>query len=47
MSGEPNWKHDIKDLTMEKHKNAERQQFVRILMSGNIDEQLYATYLFL
>ena len=24
MSGEPNWKYDIKDLTMEKHKNAEK-----------------------
>ena len=46
MSGEPTWKHDIKDLTMEKHKNAERQQFVKILMSGNIDKQLYATYLY-
>ena len=37
---------DIKDLTMEHHKNAERQAFVRILMSGNIDEKLYATYLY-
>ena len=38
--------YDIKDLTYEKHKNAERQAFVKILMSGNIDEQLYATYLY-
>ena len=37
---------DIKDLTLEHHKNAERQEFVRILMSGNIDEKLYATYLY-
>ena len=29
---------DIKELTMEHHKNAERQEFVRILMSGQIDE---------
>jgi heme oxygenase len=38
--------YDIKDLTYEKHKNAERQAFVKILMSGEIDEQLYATYLY-
>lgn len=37
---------DIKEITMEHHKNAERQEFVRILMSGNIDEELYATYLY-
>ena len=37
---------DIKEITMEHHKNAERQAFVRILMSGNIDEKLYATYLY-
>ena len=37
---------DIKDLTLEYHKNAERQEFVIILMSGNIDEKLYATYLY-
>ena len=37
---------DIKDLTMQHHKDAERQAFVRILMSGNIDEKLYATYLY-
>ena len=37
---------DIKELTWEQHKNAERQEFVRILMSGNIDEKLYATYLY-
>jgi len=37
---------DIKELTLEHHKNAERQEFVKILMSGNIDEKLYATYLY-
>ena len=37
---------DIKDLTLEHHKNAERQEFVKILMSGHIDEKLYATYLY-
>ena len=37
---------DIKEITMKHHKNAERQEFVRILMSGNIDEKLYATYLY-
>ena len=36
---------DIKELTMQHHKDAERQEFVRILMSGQIDEKLYATYL--
>ena len=38
--------HDIKDLTLEQHKNAERQEFVKTLMSGNIDHELYATYLY-
>ena len=37
---------DIKELTLEHHKNAERQEFVKILMSGHIDEKLYATYLY-
>ena len=37
---------DIKELTWEHHKNAERQDFVRLLMSGKIDERLYATYLY-
>ena len=37
---------DIKELTMEHHKDAERQGFVRILMSGQIDHKLYATYLY-
>jgi len=37
---------DIKDLTLEHHKNAERQKFVKTLMSGSIDENLYAAYLY-
>ena len=37
---------DIKELTMEHHKNAERQGFVKILMSGQIDHKIYATYLY-
>ena len=37
---------DIKELTLEHHKNAERQDFVKIIMSGKIDEKLYATYLY-
>ena len=37
---------DIKELTWEYHKNAERQKFVGLMMSGNIDEKLYATYLY-
>ena len=39
-------KYRIKELTWEYHKNAERQQFVKILLSGNINEKLYATYLY-
>ena len=37
---------DIKELTMKHHKDAERQGFVKILMSGQIDHKLYATYLY-
>ena len=37
---------DIKELTWEQHKNAERQEFVKTLMSGTIDNNLYATYLY-
>jgi heme oxygenase len=38
----------LKDLTsnLEQHKNAERQEFVQILMSGSIHPELYATYLY-
>lgn len=35
----------LKELTHEAHKNAERQQFVKTLMSGSIDPLLYARYL--
>jgi heme oxygenase len=35
----------IKELTWEHHKNAERQAFAKLLVSGNISEDLYATYL--
>ena len=37
---------DIKDLTWEYHKNAERQKFVGLMMSGKMDKNLYATYLY-
>ena len=33
--------YDIKELTLEEHKNAERQEFVKILMSGEINPKLY------
>ena len=35
----------LRELTHEAHKNAERQQFVKTLMSGSIDPKLYARYL--
>ena len=35
----------LRELTHEAHKNAERQQFVKHLMSGSIDPKLYARYL--
>ena len=35
----------LKELTIENHRNAERQEFVKYLMSGKIDPELYATYL--
>jgi heme oxygenase len=35
----------LKDLTWEHHKEAERQEFVKVLMSGKINPDLYATYL--
>lgn len=37
---------NLKELTWEHHKNAERQQFVKLMFSGNISQELYATYLF-
>jgi len=36
---------NLKELTWEHHKNAERQEFVKYLMSGTIDPKIYATYL--
>ena len=36
---------NLKELTQEQHTNAERQQFVKVLMSGKINPQFYATYL--
>ena len=38
--------YDIKELTAEIHQNAERQEFVKTLMSGSIEPNLYATYLY-
>ena len=35
----------IKELTWEHHQNAERQAFAKLLISGDISEDLYATYL--
>ena len=36
----------LKQLTFEHHRNAERQEFVKELMSGSINDERYATYLF-
>lgn len=36
---------NLKELTWEHHKNAERQEFARILISGKIHPDFYATYL--
>ena len=36
---------NLKELTWEHHKNAERQDFVKVLMSGKINPRFYATYL--
>ena len=35
----------LKDLTWEKHKSAERQEFVKVLFSGKINPQFYSAYL--
>ena len=35
----------LRELTHEAHKNAERQEFVKILFSGKINPKLYATFL--
>lgn len=39
-------KNNLKQLTWEHHKNAERQTFVKELLSGNISPRRYATFLF-
>lgn len=36
----------LKDLTKNQHRNAETQEFVKILFSGEMDPKLYATYLY-
>lgn len=36
----------LKDLTYEQHRNAETQPFVKVLFSGSISPELYATYLY-
>jgi heme oxygenase len=37
---------NLKELTWEHHKNAERQAFVKEMFGGNITNERYATYLF-
>ena len=37
---------NLKELTWEHHKNAERQEFVKELMGGKISKERYATYLY-
>lgn len=36
---------NLKELLKEQHTNAERQEFVKVLMSGKIHPDFYATYL--
>ena len=36
---------NLKELTKEAHTNAERQDFVKVLMSGKMHPDFYATYL--
>ena len=36
----------LKELTWEHHKEAERQKFVKVLMSGKINPEIYAIYLY-
>ena len=38
--------YDIKELTKEIHQKAERQEFVKTLLSGTIRPELYAIYLY-
>lgn len=35
----------LKELTAEKHKSAERQEFVKVMFSGNIHPHFYAAFL--
>lgn len=35
----------LKELTKDVHRSAERQDFVKVLMSGEINPELYATFL--
>ena len=37
---------NIKELTWEHHKEAERQKFVKVLMSVKINPEIYAIYLY-
>ena len=37
---------NLKELTWEHHKAAERQEFVREMFSGNLSKERYATFLF-
>jgi len=37
---------DIKEATKEQHRNAEQQEFVKTLISGEIHPRLYATFLY-
>lgn len=37
---------NLKELTYEQHKKAETRPFVKILFKGDIDPELYATYLY-
>lgn len=37
--------NNLKELTWEHHKEAERQEFVKVMMSGKMNPKLYATYL--
>jgi len=36
----------LKELTKQAHSDAERSEFAKLLMSGNINEKQYATYLY-
>ena len=38
--------YDIKELTKDIYQNAERQEFIKTLMSGKIKPNLYAIYLY-